>query len=48
MSLHFHALTIQNIQQETKDCVSISFNIPAHLKEQFVYVCKGKVLHLKQ
>ena len=46
MLLHFHALTIQNIQQETKDCVSISFNIPAHLKEQFVYV-QGQSLTLK-
>jgi ring-1,2-phenylacetyl-CoA epoxidase subunit PaaE len=33
----FHTLTIKDIRRETDQCVSISFNIPAELKEEFAY-----------
>lgn len=33
----FHTLSIKDIQQETKDCVSIAFNIPEDLKDEFVF-----------
>jgi ring-1,2-phenylacetyl-CoA epoxidase subunit PaaE len=31
----FHPLTIKEIRRETPECVSISFDIPEHLKEQY-------------
>ncbi|MEO6219383.1 MAG: 1,2-phenylacetyl-CoA epoxidase subunit PaaE [Ginsengibacter sp.] len=37
MALHFHKLTVQNIRHETKDCVSISFEIPEELKKDFFF-----------
>ena len=37
MSLHFHPLKIKEVKKETVDCVSILFDIPDNLKEQFVY-----------
>lgn len=37
MSVHFHPLTVKDIRRETEDCVSISFDIPATLKEIFRY-----------
>lgn len=35
MALHFHKLTVKNIRQETPDCVSIAFDIPKDLEEDF-------------
>jgi ring-1,2-phenylacetyl-CoA epoxidase subunit PaaE len=37
MSLHFHELAVKEVRRETNDCVSISFSIPAELKETFQY-----------
>lgn len=37
MSLHFHPLTIKEVRRETPECVSISFEIPEELKEQYMY-----------
>jgi ring-1,2-phenylacetyl-CoA epoxidase subunit PaaE len=37
MSIHFHPLTIKEIRKETPECVSISFDIPEDLKEEFIY-----------
>lgn len=37
MSLHFYPLTIQQVQQETDDCISVAFNIPDDLKNVFTY-----------
>lgn len=37
MSTHFHPLTIKNIRRETKDCVSIAFDIPAELAPEYLY-----------
>ena len=38
----FHKLTIQQIIKETPDAVSILFEIPADLKEQFSFVAKAR------
>jgi Flavodoxin reductases (ferredoxin-NADPH reductases) family 1 len=35
MSIHFHELRIKEIRRETADCVSIAFDIPEDLKEDF-------------
>ncbi|MEO6636818.1 MAG: 1,2-phenylacetyl-CoA epoxidase subunit PaaE [Ginsengibacter sp.] len=37
MALHFHPLTVTDIRSETKDCVSIAFDIPLELKSEFLY-----------
>lgn len=37
MALHFHKLVVKDIRQETKDCVSIAFEIPADLKNDFQF-----------
>ena len=33
--MEFHTLTVLNVHRETSDCVSVTFDIPAHLKETF-------------
>ena len=37
MALHFHKLTVKDIRQETKDCVSIEFDIPKELEIDFLF-----------
>jgi len=37
MAVHFHKLRIKEVRQETGDCVSLSFEIPASLQEQFYF-----------
>lgn len=37
MSLHFHPLKIKEVRKETADCVSILFDIPNNLQEQFAF-----------
>ena len=37
MSLHFHTLKVKEVKKETPECVSIAFEIPEELKEQFIY-----------
>lgn len=37
MSIHFHPLTIREVRKETPDCVSIAFDIPAHLRNNFKF-----------
>ncbi len=37
MALHFHKLTVKEIQQETKDCVSIAFDIPKEIEKDFLF-----------
>jgi len=37
MAVHFHSLKIKNIRRETSDCVSVSFEVPEDLAEQFLY-----------
>ena len=47
MALHFHKLAVKDIQHETKDCVSIAFDIPKELEKIF-HLSKVKTLPLKQ
>lgn len=35
MSIHFHTLTVRHIRKETEDCISIAFDVPEELKQQF-------------
>lgn len=35
MSIHFHKLSIKEINKETSECVSVSFDVPEELKEIF-------------
>lgn len=42
----FHSLQIREIRQETADCVSIAFNVPFELKEEYQYL-PGQFLTLK-
>jgi ring-1,2-phenylacetyl-CoA epoxidase subunit PaaE len=35
MSLHFHTLTVKDIRKETDDCVSVAFDIPPSLENDF-------------
>lgn len=37
MSIHFHKLKIKEVRKETPECVSVSFDIPAELQQQFQY-----------
>lgn len=42
----FHSIQIKNIRKETPDCVSVAFDIPEHLKQDFAYK-QGQYLTLK-
>jgi ring-1,2-phenylacetyl-CoA epoxidase subunit PaaE len=35
MSLHFHSLTVKDIRRETDDCISVAFDIPPSLENDF-------------
>ena len=35
--IHFHSLQVKKIQNETEDCVSISFEVPEELKDLFQF-----------
>ncbi|CAN5310608.1 phenylacetate-CoA oxygenase/reductase subunit PaaK [soil metagenome] len=37
MALHFHPLKVKQVRRETTDCVSVSFDIPDQLKEEFKF-----------
>ncbi len=37
MAVHFHSLKVKNVQKETADCVSISFDIPHELASTFLF-----------
>jgi ring-1,2-phenylacetyl-CoA epoxidase subunit PaaE len=37
MSIHFHPLKVKDIRRETPECVSISFDVPEDVKDEFVY-----------
>ena len=37
MSIHFHPLRIKEIRQETNDCISLVFDIPAELTGNFKF-----------
>ncbi|MEO9144040.1 MAG: 1,2-phenylacetyl-CoA epoxidase subunit PaaE [Ginsengibacter sp.] len=37
MALHFHKLTVKEIKQETPDCVSVAFDVPAEEQTDFAF-----------
>ena len=37
MATHFRKLKVKDLRRETNDCVSISFEIPTELKEEFIF-----------
>ena len=43
----FHKLTINNINRETENCVSVSFHIPSALKQEFAFKA-GQYITLKK
>ena len=47
MALHFHPLKVKDIKKETPDCVSISFEIPVELKEEFKFI-QGQSLTVRK
>lgn len=46
MATHFHALKIRDLRRETDDCVSIAFEIPEALKDEFAFTA-GQNITLK-
>lgn len=42
----FHSIKIKNVRRETPDCVSVAFEIPEQLKQEFTYK-QGQYLTLK-
>jgi ring-1,2-phenylacetyl-CoA epoxidase subunit PaaE len=46
MSIHFHKLRIKEIKKETADCVSVSFDIPEQLQQQFKFT-QGQSLTMR-
>ena len=47
MALHFHPLKVKDIKRETPDCVSISFDIPKELANEFRFK-QGQSLTLRK
>ncbi|MBL0055493.1 MAG: phenylacetate-CoA oxygenase/reductase subunit PaaK [Chitinophagaceae bacterium] len=37
MAVHFHSLKVKQVKKETPDCVSVSFEVPDSLKQEFRY-----------
>lgn len=46
LALHFHKLTVADIKQETQDCVSIAFEIPENLQNEFQFI-QGQNITIK-
>lgn len=46
MKPEFHTLTITDVTEETRDCCSIAFEVPAVLKEKYQFI-QGQYLTLK-
>lgn len=46
MAAHFHRLTINDVTKETADCVSVGFNVPANLNQEFAFK-EGQNITLK-
>src|SRR5215218_3708537 len=45
--IHFHALPVKKVEQETDDCVSVSFDVPEELKDLFRFK-QGQMLTIKK
>jgi len=37
MAVHFHQLTVKDVKQETPDCISVAFDVPAELSSDFLF-----------
>lgn len=46
MSIHFHQLVVKEVKKETPDCVSVLFNVPDELKQQFQFT-QGQSLTMR-
>ena len=46
MAVHFHPLIVKEVKKETQDCVSIVFEIPVNLKDEFQFT-QGQNVTLK-
>ncbi len=46
MTPKFHSLQIKNIRRETSDCVSVAFDVPTELEENYQFI-SGQYLTLK-
>ena len=44
--IHFHPLKIKDVRRETAECVSVAFDIPDNLKEEFLHK-HGQYLTIK-
>ncbi len=47
MAVHFHKLTVREIKKETPDCVSIAFDVPENLQNEFLFE-QGQNLTIKK
>jgi ring-1,2-phenylacetyl-CoA epoxidase subunit PaaE len=45
--IHFHSLRVKKVEKETDDCVSIEFDVPEDLKEEFQFK-QGQNLTIKK
>ncbi|MER3498689.1 MAG: phenylacetate-CoA oxygenase/reductase subunit PaaK [Chitinophagaceae bacterium] len=46
MSIHFHKLKVKDIKRETEECVSVEFDVPENLKQQFAFI-QGQSLTMR-
>lgn len=46
MSIHFHKLTVREVKRETPECVSVAFEIPDELRENFRFI-QGQSLSMR-
>lgn len=46
MALHFYELTVKEIRSETDDCISIAFDIPEDIKDNFKFI-QGQNIAIK-
>ncbi len=46
MATHFFPLTVKDVRRETKDCVSIAFDVPPELRDTFVFQA-GQYVNLR-
>jgi ring-1,2-phenylacetyl-CoA epoxidase subunit PaaE len=46
MSIHFHKLKVKEIRNETPDCISVCFDIPEEIRQDFIYT-QGQSLTMR-
>ncbi len=46
MSIHFHPLRVKEVKKETSDCVSVLFDVPENIKEEFSFM-QGQSLTMR-